>query len=128
HAGSPVQRGPVLLDALPACRGARALGFRYAHRPRGEQLDAGVRQVELDVFVDEPDGGLYASPVLGPVLGLAPVDPALSEPGLKVLHVQEVDFRSTCATFTACLTDVREWSDAHPDHLPVTIQVEPKDV
>ena len=127
HNSYHVEPEPVLMDALAAFLGDQALGFQYTHRPLGEQLDAGVRQIELDVFVDEPDGGLYASPVLGPVLELAPVDPALSGPGLKVLHVQEVDFRSTCATFTACLTDVREWSDAHPDHLPITIQVEAKD-
>jgi hypothetical protein len=62
-----------------------------------------------------------------PALGLAPVDPALSTPGLKVLHVQEVDYRSTCPTFVDCLTQVRAWSDAHPDHLPITIQIEAKD-
>jgi len=57
----------------------------------------------------------------------APPDPALARPGLKVLHVQEVDFRSTCPTLVACLTQVRDWSDAHPGHLPVTIQIEAKD-
>ena len=31
-----------------------------------------------------------------PLLGLAPVDPAFAGPGLKVFHVQEVDYRSTC--------------------------------
>lgn len=127
HNSYHVEPEPVLMDALTAFLGDEALGFGYTHRPLAEQLDAGVRQIELDVFVDDPEGGRYASPALGPALGLAPVDPALAEPGLKVLHVQEVDFRSTCATFTACLTDVREWSDANPGHLPVTIQVEAKD-
>ena len=114
HNSYHVEPEPVLMDALTAFLGDEALGFGYTHRPLAEQLDAGVRQIELDVFVDDPEGGRYASPALGPALGLAPVDPALAEPGLKVLHVQEVDFRSTCATFTACLTDVREWSDANP--------------
>jgi len=49
------------------------------------------------------------------------------EPGLKVIHVQEVDYRSTCTTLARCLTQVRDWSDANPGHLPVTVQIEPKD-
>jgi Phosphoinositide phospholipase C, Ca2+-dependent len=61
------------------------------------------------------------------VLGLAPPDPALAGPGLKVLHVQEVDYRSTCPTLVDCLTRVKEWSDAHPRHIPVTVQIEAKD-
>jgi hypothetical protein len=127
HNSYHVEPEPTLLDALKGFLGQQAEGFEYTHRPLAEQFDAGVRQVELDVFVDDPAGGRYAEPVLVPALGLAPVDPALGEPGLKVLHVQEVDYRSTCPTFVDCLTQVRDWSDAHPDHLPITIQIEAKD-
>ncbi|RYE62441.1 MAG: acid phosphatase, partial [Oxalobacteraceae bacterium] len=31
----------------------------YAHRPLVEQLDAGARQLEIDIWYD-PSGGLYA--------------------------------------------------------------------
>jgi hypothetical protein len=127
HNSYHVEPEPVLLDALKVALGPQAEGFEYTHRPLAEQFDAGVRQVELDVFVDAPAGGHYATPVLVPALGLAPVDPALNGPGLKVFHVQEVDYRSTCPTFVECLTQVRDWSDAHPDHLPITIQIEAKD-
>jgi hypothetical protein len=127
HNSYHVEPEPTLLDALEAFLGPEAEGFEYTHRPLADELDAGVRQIELDVFVDDPGGGRYARPVLQPALGLAPVDPALSEPGLKVLHVQEVDYRSTCPTFVDCLSQVRDWSDAHPGHLPVTIQIEAKD-
>mgnify|MGYP001317294336 FL=1 len=48
-------------------------------------------------------------------------------PGLKVLHVQDIDFRSTCPTLVACLTQVRDWSQAHPDHVPILILIEAKD-
>jgi hypothetical protein len=118
---------PTLLSALKIFLGPAANGFEYTHRPLAEELDAGVRQVELDVFVDDPGGGRYAQPVLVPALGLDPVDPAMAEPGLKVFHVQEVDYRSTCPTFVDCLTQLRAWSDAHPGHLPITIQIEAKD-
>ena len=127
HNSYHVEPEPTLLDALKAFVGQQAEGFEYTHRPLAEQFDAGVRQIELDVFVDVPEGGHFAHPALVPVLGLAPPDPALTTPGLKVLHVQEVDYRSTCPTFVQCLTQVRAWSDAHPDHLPITIQIEAKD-
>jgi len=35
--------------------------------------------------------------------------------------VPDVDYRSTCPTFVACLQAVRTWSRAHPDHLPILI-------
>jgi Phosphoinositide phospholipase C, Ca2+-dependent len=127
HNSYHVEPEPVLFDALTAALGPAAQGFQYTHRPLPDELDAGVRQIELDVFVDEPDGGLYATPALVPLLGLAPPDPGLAGPGLKVLHVQEVDYRSTCPTLVDCLTQVREWSDAHPRHIPVTVQIETKD-
>jgi Phosphoinositide phospholipase C, Ca2+-dependent len=127
HNSYHVEPEPTLLAALRSFLGAAADGFEYTHRPLAQELDAGVRQIELDVFVDDPAGGRYAQPVLVPALGLAPVDPAFADPGLKVFHVQEVDFRSSCTAFTACLAQVRDWSDAHPGHLPVTIQVEAKD-
>jgi Phosphoinositide phospholipase C, Ca2+-dependent len=127
HNSYHVEPEPALLAALRTALGAAADGFEYTHRPLAEELDAGVRQVELDVFVDDPAGGRYALPKLVPLLGLDPVDPALAGPGLKVLHVQEVDYRSTCPTFVDCLEDIRAWSGDHPGHLPITIQIEAKD-
>ena len=79
------------------------------------------------MFAD-PTGGLYAKRGGPPIVGL-PGDTdaaALSQPGFKVLHVQDVDFRSTCLTFVACLTTVRDWSRAHPGHMPIMILVEAK--
>jgi hypothetical protein len=127
HNSYHVQPEPALQAALVNFLGDAAQGFEYTHHPLAAELDAGVRQIELDVFLDDPAGGRYAHPVTVGLLGLAPPDPALATPGLKVFHVQEVDFRSTCATFVICLTQVRAWSDAHPHHLPITIQVEAKD-
>jgi hypothetical protein len=127
HNSYHVEPEPALLTALRSVIGAAADGFEYTHRPLAEELDAGVRQVELDVFVDDPGGGRYAQPKLAPLLGLDPIDPALAGPGLKVLHVQEVDYRSTCPTFVDCLEDIRSWSRDHPAHLPITIQIEAKD-
>jgi hypothetical protein len=118
---------PTLMAALRGVVGDQADGWEYTHLPLPQELDHGVREIELDVFVDSPSGGHYATPKVVPLLGLAPIDPRMSQPGLKVLHIQEIDFRSSCPTFVSCLEQVKAWSDAHPDHLPITIQIEPKD-
>jgi hypothetical protein len=127
HNSYHVQPQQKLLDALRAALGDAVNGWEYTHRPLAEEFDAGVRQIELDAFVDDPAGGLYAAPKLVPLVGVDPPDPRMAEPGLKVFHIQEVDFRTTCPTFVDCLTQVRDWSVEHPGHLPITIQVEAKD-
>ena len=48
-------------------------------------------------------------------------------PGFKVLHVPDVDFHVTCPTLVACLTEVRDWSRAHPRHVPIMVMLELKD-
>lgn len=108
-------------------------GLDYQHQPLPAQFDAGVRQIELDVYADTK-GGLYAHP-LGPQLvaqAHLPPDPPFDpnglmlKPGFKVMHVQDVDYRSTCQPFIACLEQVRAWSHAHPNHIPIFILVETK--
>lgn len=127
HNSYHVQPQQKLLDTLRGALGDAVNGWEYTHRPLAEEFDAGVRQVELDAFVDDPAGGRYAAPKLVPVVGVDPPAPAMAEPGLKVFHIQEVDFRSTCPTLVDCLTQVYDWSRRHPRHLPITIQLEPKD-
>lgn len=103
--------------------------WEYNHGPLEEQFEfEGVRQIELDVFRD-PTGGLYGVRIGAALVGDNPVspDPEMFEPGLKVLHVQELDFETTCTTFIKCLTEVKDWSDANPNHLPIAILVELKD-
>ena len=115
-----------LLEAFDA---DLAASIDYEHPPLTEQLaDLGARQLELDVFAD-PDGGLFADRHIGTLLG-RPVESGvaeLDEPGFKVLHVQEIDYESSCVTFVACLEEVEAWSASEPDHLPVVILVEVKD-
>jgi hypothetical protein len=108
-------------------------GLEYSHQPLGRQLDAGVRQIELDIFADAR-GGLFADP-LGPKMAAAaglpadaPFDPEgqMRKPGFKVLHMQDIDYRSTCQILVGCLGEVRRWSQAHPGHLPIFILIETK--
>jgi hypothetical protein len=100
----------------------------YTHESLTAQLDEyGIRQFELDVFAD-PDGGLYASRAALPIVGedAASGIPELDEPGYKVMHIQDFDFRTTCLTFVACLEEIEAWSTANPDHVPIMIMVETK--
>jgi hypothetical protein len=105
----------------------------YQHPSLPQQLDGGVRQIELDIFADT-QGGRYAHPS-GPSMvaeaGLPPdpdFDPAgvMLKPGFKVMHIQDVDYRSNCQPFIACLRQVRQWSHEHPHHIPIFILVETK--
>ena len=115
-----------LLDAITAELPELTPTIQYSHPTLTEQLDLGLRSFELDLFED-PEGGRYAAPKAQGLLGLAPIDPVMQEPGFKVFHIQEVDYRSTCLTFVACLTELETWSGDHPDHLPLVIHLEAKD-
>lgn len=112
-------------QAMPAAVMARvravdpkaADALDYAHRPLAEQLDAGARQLEIDVNHD-PAGGHYAA---------GSNDPALARPGFKVLHIPGIDNRTHCIQLAECLGQIRAWSSAHPRHLPILILVNAKD-
>lgn len=116
---------PLLRLMAMANGDARALD--YAHPPLSEQLDLGLRALELDVFYD-PEGGRYAEPQgleLQRQMGFepAPYDSAgkMQTPGFKVLHITDIDFRSNCPTLDEALSELREWSDRNSDHLPVIV-------
>lgn len=108
-----------------------AIGLDYAHVPITEQLDLGLRGLEIDV-VHDPEGGRFSHPKGLEMLNAQGVETklydaeAMKHPGFKVLHVPDIDFRSHCQTFKACLADIRDWSKSHSDHLPIIITINPK--
>jgi hypothetical protein len=126
HNAYHVEPEPALAAAIDAELPALTPTIEYTHPTLTDQLDLGLRSFELDLYED-PDGGRYATPAAVEELGLEPVDPAMAEPGFKVFHIQEVDYRSTCPTFVACLTELRTWSDANPEHVPIVVHLEAKD-
>jgi hypothetical protein len=128
HNSYHIEPRKELLDALQLFRPDIAPTLQYTHVPLGEQFEQqGIRQIELDIFHD-PQGGLYAERKERIALGGDPASgiPELDDPGLKVLHVQEIDYDTTCFTFTSCLQQVKDFSDANPRHLPIMILVEAK--
>lgn len=107
-------------------------GLNYAHPDLKTQLDTGVRSLEIDINPD-PKGGLFLDPAGYRILrengvtDLAPFDRTdLDKPGFKVLHIPDIDFRSHCPTLKLCLSQIKAWSDAHPQHVPLFIMLEAK--
>jgi hypothetical protein len=126
---------PAVLELIASTGRRRAEGLDYTHRPLAEQFSRlSIRQIELDVFAD-PKGGLFAAPSLRRTLRDRGKDPGpdpdaegqLQKPGMKVLHVQDVDFRTTTPTFVDALKQVRTWSQSNRRHVPILILVELKD-
>ncbi len=129
HNSYHVEPRPALFALLVAFSPDLAASLEYTHLPLSRQFaEQGIRQIELDVFAD-PMGGLYAQRAGLALIGENPDSgiPALSAPGFKVLHLQDIDFETRCVTFVECLREVKAWSDAHPGHLPIMILVEAKD-
>lgn len=128
HNSFHIQPGPQLFPILVAFS-SLFLDVEYSHIPLDQQFATqGIRQIELDVFAD-PNGGHYARRGGLIAIGQDPNTniPELLAPGFKVLHIQDVDFETTCLTFVECLSTVKTWSDANPDHLPIMILVELKE-
>ena len=111
-----------------------AAALDYRHPPLDVQLSSGVRQVEIDVYSDA-EGGRYAHPANLKFISAAslPLDPPFDpkglfqKPGFKVMHEQDIDYRSSCQPFTGCLAVILNWSKAHPGHLPIFVLIETKD-
>lgn len=108
-------------------------GLDYHHLPIKDQLNLGLRGLEIDVLHD-PNGKKYQDPKGLKLLqskGITPLPyderSELSKKGMKVLHVPDIDFRSHCLTFVGCLMEIKQWSDANPNHLPIIITINPKE-
>jgi len=129
HNSYHIQPEQRILDVLDLFEEGLGLSLEYTHIPLFEQFEnQGIRQIELDVFAD-PLGGLYyqhrALIFFGedPNSGIA----ELLQPGMKVLHTQDLDWKTTCLTLVSCLQEVQTWSAANPEHLPIMILIEAKD-
>lgn len=97
-----------LLDNLFQIDSATGRGLQYEHPSFTEQVELGLRSLELDVFHD-PEGGYYSNPVGLDIVKASGNTPLpfdekekLKVPGLKVFHVQEIDFRSNQLLFRGC--------------------------
>ncbi|CAO2652665.1 Nn.00g009480.m01.CDS01 [Neocucurbitaria sp. VM-36] len=105
--------------------------YYYSHAELPIQLEyQSVRSLELDLHSDEK-GGLYYPPLAWTLSNLTnattPFDgDVLKKPGIKVFHVTDFDPNSVCHTFIDCLKQLKGWSDGHPEHVPITVDLELK--
>ena len=74
----------------------------YSHPTLTAQLELQVRQLELDLH--RTTTGEW-----------------------QVFHLPTIDEETSCLAFSDCLQEIRDWSDAHGWHLPITVWLEPKD-
>lgn len=73
----------------------------YAHPPLDEQLQSGIRSVEIDVQ---------------------------NGPDFPVYHSIIVDQSANCPTLASCLGTIARWSSTNPGHVPITVFVELKEL
>lgn len=119
---------PNLLKLLQEQTSNTFEGLQYGHSSLTDQLDKyGLRNLEIDVLYD-PQGGRFANPyglklLKQKDLEALPydVDGVMNSAGFKVLHVPDIDFRTSCLLLKDCLEEIKDWSDAHPSHLPICI-------
>lgn len=98
HAGFAPSEAALLKQLDPALFTA----LDYRHPALTQQLNDGVRQLELDVFADA-QGGRYAHPAIVAQIAKAglPTAPAsaptgvMDRPGFKVMHVQDLTSAAT---------------------------------
>ena len=77
--------------------------WNYDNEPLDEQLESqGVRAFELDILWDD------------------------HRLRWRVVHIPTIDEETTCDLLLECLATIRSWSDAHPGHHPIFVQIEPK--
>lgn len=71
-----------------------------------DQLNLGIRSIELDVETVVADGKI----------------------SFVCSHAPVLDMPTHCYNFALALKEIKLWSDANPNHLPITIIIEPKKV
>ncbi len=101
----------------------------YGHVDLVTQLDSfGIRGLELDVYAD-PEGGAFYKRRL-PFFIWGPRQKSeieeLKEPGIKVLHIKDVDYQSSVHTWKSAMILLNNWSLNHPGHEVVFINIEVK--
>ncbi len=94
---------PVYRQALEASNPDAARAIDYEHLPLAQQLDLGIRKIELDVF-NEPSSDVF-----------------------PVGHIQVIDMNSSCVGLRLCLDQIMAWSRGHPRHVPIWISFNLKD-
>lgn len=76
----------------------------FASETITDQLNNGIRSLEIDIEVFDRDG----------------------EISFTCMHSPHIDMATTCYDFELAMKEISLWSDNNPNHLPITIIIEPK--
>ena len=133
HNSYRLKTDPLIFKLVNAIRGILPSsldprGWDYTHIPIPDQLDLGVRSLELDIYND-PAGGRYYNRLGNPLVG-KPVASGIEElkhPGMKIIHIPDFDYNTNYFTFKSAIQTLKGWSDLHPQHLPIFVLVELKE-
>lgn len=102
----------------------------YGHATLEDQLSLHqIRGLEFDVYAD-PKGKAFRKRQIGFFArGVKKKckEPLLSQPGLKILHIKDIDFETHVFTFEQALLQLRSWSVNHPNHFPIYVNIELKE-
>lgn len=79
--------------------------FNYAFETLTEQLNAGIRSIELDVVPIKIDGSIQ----------------------FICCHTVGIDMNSSCLNLDLALEEIALWSKNNPGHMPISVLIEPKD-
>jgi hypothetical protein len=86
-------------EVLESQRGA---SLDYGHAPIRTQLDAGVRSFAIDIYK--------------------------TNDAFRVLHIPGMDEGSNCETLKECLGEIIAWSNQYPEHIPLIVFIEVKNL
>lgn len=124
---------PKLWNLINLFDSKLAKSLQYEHIAITEQLNLGLRNLEIDV-VHDPEGGRFKEPLGNTLLNMFLSNPIsydtndeMLKPGLKVMHQPDFDFRSHNLTFIGCLTEIKKWSECNKGHIPIIITMNTKD-
>ena len=124
---------PALWEYLFELDSSKAKSLQYDHVSIKEQLELGLRNLEIDVFHD-PNGGHFSNPKGLEIVKSKGEEPIpfdvggkLNQAGLKTFHIQDIDFRSHHLLFKDCLKAMKSWSEKNPTHTPVFVLINAKD-
>lgn len=103
---------PAIEETKQVYRNLSQLTFGAIAENRGDfwsetltqQLNSGIRSLEMDIEVFDRDG----------------------EISFTCMHSPYIEMATSCYDFALGLKEIAMWSDNNPNHLPVTIIIEPK--
>jgi hypothetical protein len=102
----------------------------YGHLPLTEQFeDYEIRGIELDLYNDPRGGHFQKRRINRFIRGLKQTanDSIMKQPGLKVLHIADIDYESNYRSFTEALLEIKAWSIKHTQHTPLFVNIEVKE-